>query len=224
MGLIRAWRAERRAALPPMSEGVKSIAMSAKGFLSEADGLKLYELAWAASADGPCLEVGSYCGKSALFIADGCRARGRYGVFSVDHHRGSEEQQRGEEYFDPELFDAANDRVDTLPHFVANIRRAELEQWIFPIVGDSAAVAGNWADGALAMVFIDGGHAKETVENDYRGWGRVVKPGGLLCFHDIYPDPADGGQAPFEVFEAARNSGRWRLDGLYGCLGVLRRR
>jgi len=85
-------------------------------------------------------------------------------------------------------------------------------------------VAANWPADSLALAFIDGGHAKATVESDYRGWSRAVMRGGLLCFHDVYPDPADGGQAPFEVFEAARATGRWTLEGLHGCLGVLRRR
>lgn len=200
----------------------RRVAMAAKGFLSEEDGLRLFEIASAASDLGPCVEIGSYCGKSAIFIGEGCRARGRHALFSVDHHRGSEEQQPGQEYFDPELFDAAVGGPNTLPHFIANIRRAGLERWIFPIVGDSAAVAASWT-GALGMLFIDGGHAKSTVEADARGWSGFVAPGGWLCFHDVFPNPADGGQAPYEVFESLRAQREWTFDGLYGSLGVLRR-
>jgi predicted O-methyltransferase YrrM len=227
MGLIGMWRGRRPAAKPPlpMRLDARNLALAAKGFLSEEDGTRLYELAYAASELGPCVEIGGYCGKSALFLGEGCRARGRHRLFSVDHHNGSEEQQPGEEYFDAELYNAAGGRVDTFPHFMANIRKAGLEEWVFPIVGRSSLIAADWSrDSNLGMVFIDGGHSKESVEADYRGWSRLIVPGGWLCFHDIYPNPADGGQAPYEVFEAARATGRWRFEGLFGSLGVLRRR
>ena len=225
MGLIAAWRGARRPPpAPAMREEVRALALTAKGFLSEGEGARLYELAYAASGIAPCLEVGSYCGKSATFLGEGCRARGKYRLFSVDHHGGSEEQQPGQEYFDADLYDAALGCVNTLPLFLSNLRRAGLEEWVVPIVGRSSIVAANWRGGGLGLVFIDGGHAKATVEDDYRGWGRLVAPGGWLCFHDIYPNPADGGQAPLEVFEAARASGRWRFAGMVGSLGLLQRR
>src|SRR5688500_1308940 len=152
MGLMRTSPREA----PPMRAETRALALQVKGFLSEEDGMRLYDLAYQAAGLGPCVEIGSYCGKSALFLGEGCRARGRYGLFSIDHHTGSEEQQPGEEYFDPELHDAALRRVDTLPHFLANIRRAGLEEWIFPIVGRSAVVAASWPNGELGLVFIDG--------------------------------------------------------------------
>jgi predicted O-methyltransferase YrrM len=205
-----------------MRAEARAVAMAAKGFLPDEDGMRLFDIAHAASNLGPCLEIGSYCGKSAIYIGEACRARGRYALFSVDHHRGSEEQQPGEEYFDPELF--VDGRVNTLPHFVENIRRADLGEWVFPIVGDSARVAANWSGATLGMLFIDGGHAKDTVEADERGWSRFVARGGVLCFHDVFPNPADGGQAPHEVFEGVRARPEWQFEGLYGSLGVLRRR
>jgi predicted O-methyltransferase YrrM len=211
-------------AVPAMRRDVRALAVAAKGFLTEAEGLRLYELAYRASADGPCVEIGSYCGKSALFLGEGCRARGRHRLFSVDHHAGSEEQQPDQEYFDPELFDRAQGRVNTLPHFLATVAAAGLDDWIVPVVGRSSTVAASWPGARIALVFVDGGHAKETVEQDLQGWGPLVKPGGWLCFHDVYPNPADGGRAPFEVFEGARASRAWTFEGLVGSLGVLRRR
>jgi predicted O-methyltransferase YrrM len=223
MGLMRPWRAAAGAPPPPMRSETRELALQAKGFLSEAEGMRLYELAYQAAGGGPCVEIGSYCGRSALFLGEGCRARGRYRLFSIDHHAGSEEQQPGEEYFDADLYDAAHGRVNTLPHFHATIARAGLEDWILPVVGSSSVVAASWPNANVALVFVDGGHSKTAVEDDFFGWSRLVMPGGWLCFHDVYPDPADGGQAPYEVFESARASGRWRFEGLFGSLGVLRR-
>jgi predicted O-methyltransferase YrrM len=224
MRLMQPWRSARDAAHPPMRSETRELALQAKGFLSEADGMRLYELAYQAAGAGPCVEIGSYCGKSALFLGEGCRARGRYRLFSIDHHGGSEEQQPGEEYFDADLYDAAQGRVNTLPHFLATIARAGLEDWILPVVGTSGAVAASWPNANLALVFIDGGHSKTSVEDDFLGWSRLLIRGGWLCFHDVYPDPAGGGQAPYEVFESARASRRWRFEGLFGSLGVLRHR
>jgi len=199
-------------------------AADTKGFLSEREGIKLFELAQSASRLAPCLEVGSYCGKSSLFLAEGCRLAGRYGVFAVDHHRGSEEQQPGQKYFDADLYDPALARINTLPHFVRNLEQAGLLDWVIPVVGTSAQVARNWNGGKLSLVFIDGGHSDADVNSDYEGWSPYITPGGYLCFHDVYPDPADGGQAPFRAFERVRSLATWCTVGLFESLGILQRR
>jgi MMP 1-O-methyltransferase len=199
-------------------------AMQIKGFLSAEEGGKLYELAYHGSKIGPCIEIGSYCGKSAVFLAEGCRERGRHALFSVDHHFGNEEQQPGQPYFDPQLYDASLGRSNTLPHFLANIEAAGLREWVVPVIGRSEVVAKNWAGARLGLAFIDGGHSDRDVTSDYEGWSPLVARDGYLCFHDIYPDPADGGQAPYQTFERARIRREWRFVGLFGSLGVLKRR
>jgi len=144
--------------------------------------------------------------------------------FSVDHHRGSTEQQPGQQYFNPALFDAAKGAVDTLPFFLENIAHAGLHNYVLPLVTDSATAGRNFADGSLGMVFIDGGHAREEVESDWRTWSRKVIRSGVICFHDIFTDPSQGGQAPREVFEAACSRPEWRCEGIFRTLGVARRR
>jgi hypothetical protein len=166
--------------------------------------------------------VGSYCGKSSLFLGAGCRDAGCHPLFSVDHHRGSEEQQPGQEYCDPELCDASG-RVDTLPHFRRNVEEAGLSGWIVPLVATSEAMARYWKQ-ELALVFVDGGHSLDDVEQDFEGWTPHIARGGLLCMHDLYADPAEGGQAPYEVFTRARASRPWTFVTQVGSLGVLRRR
>jgi len=198
--------------------------MSAKGFLAEAEGLLLYRLAVEISGLGPCLEIGSYCGKSALFLGEGCRARGQYPVFTVDHHEGSEEQQPGQQYFDPELYDAADGVMTTLPALFRNIRQAGLQDWVIPIVADSVRLGRYWPPASLSLLFLDGGHSEAAAMGDYDTWTPSLKSGGYLCIHDIHPNPEDGGQAPYHVMERARAAGGWDYLGTVETLGILRRR
>jgi predicted O-methyltransferase YrrM len=208
---------------PALPADVRALAGAARGFLSEAEGITLFQLAAEASAHAPCLEIGSYCGKSTLFLGAGCRSTGRHPLFAIDHHRGSEEQQPGQAYFDPDLFDAGVGRVDTLPALRANLARAGLEDWVIPVVARSAALARLWPGAALGLVFVDGAHGEADVRQDADGWAGRVRPGGYLCFHDVYPDPKDGGQAPYRVFEELRRAPGWSYAGQVGSLGILRR-
>jgi len=193
-----------------------------KGFLDPHEGQALYEIALEASRLGPCLEIGSYCGKSALYLGSACRETGAT-LFSIDHHRGSEEQQPGQGYFDPALFDFETLCPNTLPCFRHNLALAGLEETVVPIVSRSEIVARHWAT-PLALVFIDGGHALETVHTDYCCWAHHLLPGGYLLIHDVFENPADGGQAPWEVFCTASKSGHFEALARVQSLGVLRRR
>jgi predicted O-methyltransferase YrrM len=192
-----------------------------KGFLAPEEGRALWEVALAASKSGPCLEIGSYCGKSSLYLGDACRQNQSI-LFSIDHHRGSEEQQPGEEYFDPELFNPALFRVDTLGHFCRTIEQAGLQDTVVPIVCASRVAARCWAT-PLSLVFIDGGHAYETVYTDYVSWSSHILPGGYLLIHDIFKKPEQGGQAPYQIYQLAVASGLFRELRMIKSLGVLQR-
>ena len=73
---------------------------------------------------------------------------------------------------------------------------------IFPIISDSVKVSKSWFTD-LGMVFIDGGHSFESANNDFLNWESKILTGGSLVIHDIYEDPDEGGQAPFEVYKKA---------------------
>ena len=193
-----------------------------KGFLDPEEGLRLFEVAAEAASKGPCLEIGSYCGKSALYLGRACKKNAQV-LFSIDHHRGSEEQQPGEEYFDAALFDTRAYRIDTFTSFRRTLELAELEDTVIPIVAPSTLVARSWAT-PLALVFIDGGHALETVQQDYDGWAKHIMPGGYLLVHDIFQDPAQGGQAPYQIYQAAMTTGLFHGLPMTGTLGVLQRK
>ncbi len=194
---------------------------SIKGFLDPEEGRALYEIALEASRLGPCLEIGSYCGKSAVYLGSACRENGTT-LFSIDHHRGSEEQQPGEAYFDPALFDFKTFCMDTLPLFRRTLALAGLEETVVPLVSRSHVVARNWAT-PLSLVFIDGGHAFESAQTDYDCWAGRILPGGYLLVHDIFENPEEGGQAPWEVYQLAAASGRFEMLPRIKSLGVLRK-
>jgi len=196
-------------------------AEEAIGFMPENEGLALHRAALAAARWGPLLEVGSYCGKSAIYLGAAAQECGSV-LFTVDHHRGSEENQPGRPYHDPRLVDDAG-RVDTFPHLRDALAGAELEDVVVAIVGRSATVARHWHT-TLAMLFIDGGHSQAAVDADYDGWAPHVMPGGVLAIHDVFPDPADGGRPPFVVFQRVLASGGFEEIEAEGSLRVLRRR
>ena len=195
---------------------------SVKGFLDKDEGERLYEMARLAARMGPCLEIGSYCGKSALYLGAGCRKSDGI-LFSIDHHRGSEEQQPGEGYFDPDAYDPRTAEVDTLPVFRQTLLKAGLEDVVVPIVGRSAVVARFWSI-PLSLVFIDGGHTYEAAVGDYTAWAGHIMAGGYLLIHDIFTNPAEGGQAPYYIYQLALASGLFKELPMTRTLGVLQRR
>jgi len=195
--------------------------MAFKGFMADEEARRLYELAKEAARFGPCLEIGSYCGRSAAYLGMGCREAGGV-LFSIDHHQGSEEQQPGQEYYDPDLLDPATGRINTFPLFSKTLRELSLEETVIPIVARSAVVARFWQT-PLSLIFIDGGHTFEAVFNDYNAWVSHLLPGGYLVIHDIFPDPARGGQAPYCIYNLALASGLFIELPMVQSLGVLKR-
>lgn len=195
----------------------------AKGFMPTDEGLALYAAATdAATRLGlPLLEVGTYCGRSTILLAEAARAAGTVTI-TVDHHRGSEEQQPGWEYHDPDVVDPEVGRMDTLPTFRRTLHAAGLEGHVIAAVGRSPQVAAVWGK-PLALVFIDGGHTDEHAAADYEGWAPHVAPDGLLVIHDVFPDPADGGQAPYRIYRRALASGAFTEVSATRSLRVLRR-
>jgi predicted O-methyltransferase YrrM len=201
--------------------GLRKAAEAARGFMPPAEGLALYQTAVAYAGQGPIAEIGTYCGKSTIYLAAAARAAGQT-VLTVDHHRGSQENQPGWEYHDTELVDPATGRLDTLPHFRSTLAASGLEEHVIAIVGRSADVARLWRT-PLGMLFIDGGHTDAAAIADYEGWAPWVARGGALAIHDVFPDPADGGQPPYRIYLRALDSGAFTEVRVEGSLRVLER-
>jgi predicted O-methyltransferase YrrM len=203
-----------------MDRHLLDVARAAKGFMPDDEGLALHEAARAAGSSGPLLEIGTYCGKSAVYLGAAAREAGTV-LFTVDHHRGSEENQAGWEHHDSEVVDPRTGRMDTLPFFRRTIEAAGLEDVVVAIIGHSVPVARAWCT-PLAFLFIDGGHAEDVAMADYAHWSPHVMAGGTLAIHDVFEDPRDGGQAPLHVWQRAVSDGFEPVE-TSGSLRILRR-
>lgn len=193
-----------------------------KGFMADAEALRLYELALDAAAMGPILEIGSYCGRSAAILGWACKKKDGV-LFSIDHHRGSEEQQPGQAYFDPDLYDDRTKGVNTLPFFRDTLEKTGVTHHVIPMVCTSA-VAGKMWKTPLSMVFIDGGHSFDAAYSDFSTWSPHLMDDGFLVIHDIFFDPGKGGQAPRQVYEKAVKTGNYKELPLTHTLGVLQKK
>jgi MMP 1-O-methyltransferase len=190
-----------------MDRALREKAEAAKGFMPADEGLALHDAAVAAVGAGPLLEVGTYCGKSAIYLAAAARARGSV-LFTVDHHHGSEENQAGWEHHDASLLDPETGRFDTLPTFRRTVGDAGVEDVVIAVIGESTTVAAHWTT-PLSFLFIDGGHGHDVAWADYRAWTPKLAPGGTLAIHDVFPNPEDGGRPPYELYCDALASGRY---------------
>jgi MMP 1-O-methyltransferase len=211
-------------ALASLTPATLAVARAATGFMPDNEGIALHLAAMTVAHDGPMLEIGAYCGKSGIYLGAAAEFTGSI-LFSVDHHRGSEENQAGWEHHDSALVDPTTGRMDTLPVFRRTIEAAGLEPYVIAIVGSSPIIASHW-NTPLALCFIDGGHGREVAHADFDGWAHHVAPGGLLAIHDVFPDPADGGTPPYEIYLRALASKVFDpVDELsVGSLRILRRR
>lgn len=211
--------------IPSLDGGLRALAIGTKGFMPEDEGDALFAVAYQSgleNPDAPWVEVGSYCGRSTVWLGAAARDLGLT-LFAVDHHRGSEENQSGWEHHDPELLDPHTGTLDTLPSFRATLRRARLETNVVAVVGSSPVIARHWS-APLGFLFIDGGHGEEPARLDYEGWVPKVKVGGRVAIHDVFPDPNDGGRPPYEeIFMPAMRSGRFVMEVAVGSMRVLRR-
>ena len=190
-----------------------------KGFLEKQEAESLYQFAKKYSSLGPCLEIGSYCGKSAVYLGAAVKENNQI-LYSIDHHKGSEEQQPGEEFFDPDLLDKTGKGINTLPFFLETLDKADLRDNVVPIVSTSVEASEVWSK-PLAMVFIDGGHSDQAANDDYDFWHPHIIEGGLLAIHDVFPNPEDGGRPPFNIYTKAKENGLFKEVDMINSLALL---
>ena len=193
-----------------------------KGFLDTLEGEALYSYAKKYTKEGDALEIGSYCGKSAVYIGSAVKENNQK-LYSIDHHKGSEEQQPGEEFFDADLLNKEGNGIDTLPYFLNTINSSKLKKIVIPVISSSEEAYQDLKIN-FSMIFIDGGHSEEAAQNDYRLWSRRLNPGGLLAIHDVFPNPKDGGRPPYNIYLKAIKSGHFEEIEMIKSLSLLRKK
>ena len=206
-------------------EQILAFARSVKGFMPDDEGESLFRSALAEgqrNPQGTWLEVGAYCGKSAVYLGAAAEETSSV-LYSLDHHHGSEENQSGWEHHVTTLIDPVDGRLNTLPTWQRTIADAQLESTVMGLIGPSLVVASHFPV-PLNLLFIDGGHGAEVAWADYHAWTPKVVSGGTLLIHDVFPDPADGGRPPYEIYCAALESGQFSEESATGSLRVLRAR
>jgi len=208
-------------ALPSPAARLFALADQVTGFMPADEGRALYDAAVGYLRDGVGVEIGTYCGKSTLMLGAAAQQSGGV-LYTVDHHHGSEEHQPGWEYHDSSLVDPVSGRFDTLPSLRRALDSADLDEHVVAVVGKSFVVARGWRT-PLRLLFIDGGHTEEAAQRDFDGWARWVDVGGALVIHDVFPNPDEGGQAPFHVYQRALATGAFREVSAIGSMRVLER-
>lgn len=128
-----------------------------------------------------CVEIGSYCGKSTLWIASTALH-----VVSIDPHRGNPEMAPGRECHHPDVWDDEIGAVDSTPALRRTLRRSGLEPKVSVVAAPSGTVAG-WWNQHIGFLFIDGSHDAPDPVLDFNDWHSHVN--GFIAFHDT-PIPA----------------------------------
>lgn len=203
-----------------MTPDLRAVADATKGFLPDDEADALHSAALGA-APGTWLEVGTYCGRSTVHVGVAARSVGAR-VVTVDHHRGSEENQPGWEWHDASLVDPHTGRLETLPSLRRTLWDAALDDIVSIVVGTTQQVA-RWWTTPLTFLFLDGNHTEEVAQHDYAAFSPYVVPGGVLCIHDVFENPQDGGRPPYNVLRRAIDSGEFEQISVTGSLRVLRR-
>lgn len=208
-------------ALPAAAARLFDLAEGVTGFMPADEGRALYDAAIRYLGNGTGVEIGTYCGKSTVLLGAAAQQTGGV-VYTVDHHHGSEEHQPGWEFHDTSMIDPMTGLFDTLPTLRHTLDAAGLDDHVIAVVGRSHVVARSWRT-PLSFLFIDGGHTEEAAQRDYAGWAPWVTVGGGLVIHDVFPNPDEGGQAPFHIYQRALDSGEFREVGATSSLRVLER-
>lgn len=160
------------------------------GWLSEDEAITLYELARELPANAPVVvEIGSWLGKSSLVLSKGLRGKERPTLYCIDPFNGDADAT-DKALYSQELGTMNGSLKDS---FLANMKQHGVLDVVHPLVGYSFEFADDFKE-QIDLLFIDGNHAFEAVLKDYEQWSPLLRPGGMIAFHDVVmgtdPDPA----------------------------------
>jgi len=142
------------------------------GYLADEEGELLYNLAQNCTGKGVIVEIGSWKGRSTIWLAKGSKGGSRVKVYAIDPHTGSSEHRK-----------SADARIWTFEEFKRNIKNAEVDDVVVSIVKTSEETAKDF-DKPVELIFIDGAHEYDLVKLDFDLWFPKVIDGGIMAFHD----------------------------------------
>ena len=120
------------------------------------------------------VEVGSFLGKSAVFMAVEIINSGKRIKFDcVDHWRGSEE------HYDNENIDTEN----LYENFLENIQ--PVKGVINPVRAESVVASKLYKPNSLDFIFIDASHDERSVREDLTYWMPRLKENGMIAGGDV---------------------------------------
>lgn len=160
---------------------IQKIVADIEGWLTDEEGEALFNLAKKCKSRGVIVEIGSWKGKSTVWLGKGSKEGNRVKIYAVDPHTGSSENQK------------ENEKIWTFEEFKENIKNTEVDDIVVPLVKTSEEAAKNF-DKPIEFIFIDGAHEYEFVKLDFDLWFPKVVNGGTIAFHDSAFDCLPGPQ------------------------------
>lgn len=132
------------------------------GFLRRPEAELLFEFAAAVPAERDIVEIGSYLGRSAAFLALGA-GPGRM-VHAIDHHAHS---------------------LDTWKLLHVHMQELGLADRVEAHHAISVVAARSYRGKPIGLLFVDAEHTEKAVYEDGREWAAQLAPGGFVLFDDI---------------------------------------
>lgn len=197
-------------------EQVDALVAEVDGWFGPLEGRLLYRLAAAADPAGCIVEIGSWHGRSTIWLAAGARSGRGARVVAIDPHSGTSLREEGE---------------DTERVLRANLERAGVSSQVDIVASTSAEAAAGWAR-PVSLLWVDGDHAFEAVKLDVELWEPHLIPGAAIALHDTFVLPGPErvvrrlitGSGRYADIEYAETTTAARLCGGLGARERLRRR
>lgn len=144
---------------------------------------ELYRLAALVPPDEAIVEIGTYRGASACWLAAGARAGLGAHVFTIDPHdlpgqRTTTGRGRGGLDFT---------QTEIREHAEQQIRACGLDGHVTMIRGFSTEVAEEWDGPPVGLLFIDGDHREAPARRDLRSWQPHLSREAVIAWDDHAP-------------------------------------
>ena len=158
-----------------------------QGWTEDQAGATLYQLVRFYSPNLNIVELGSWKGRSTIWLGYGIKDKKEPGkVYAVDTWQGTPGEGAHsdllKQYNQNQLFE----------EFQQNVKDNSLENIIVPLVGDTVDISKSWPRSkSIGLLHIDASHQYEDVKRDFEFWSPFLAPNGIIVFDDVpsWPGP-----------------------------------